>query len=183
MNPLMIGTSSPLRASLLLAFAIAAGCGDDGTSGPPMPSRESRLETARKIDETRGFEVFTIGKHLDKVVNVGKPDSYVYIDGGVKLAVFRKTSTKVKVGDVAFTKVSLFFGRTEEMQMYQLSEPASRADCDTAAAKFTDLWGEGTPKGWNKKVWVGHEIQATWEHATVRGTPTCYIEVRAVHPR
>ena len=107
--------------ALLFSGSLSAGCGDEENSGPPVPSREERLETAEKIDASLGFDAFKIGTPLNKVVNVGKPDSYVYVDDGVRLAAYHKTSTKVKVGGTFFQKVSLYFGKSSEMQMYRMS--------------------------------------------------------------
>jgi len=159
------------------------------------------MATAEAIDTARGFERFTIGQHITKVVNIGKPSSYEYFGEGVKLAVYRKPRVKIKVGDIAFKNVTMYFGRTRELQMFRLSYSAQedhekaqksskavettsvvadhRAKCESALEKFNDLYGPGYPRGPSTFVWVGHDIQAKWELARVRGYPTCFIEVRA----
>jgi len=167
------------RAATTIALVLSA-CGGDTPAGPPIPDKDARIETAKLIDDLKGFEKFTIGQHLRKVVNVGKPDSYEYVGDGVKLAAYRKARVKVKVGEVAFEKVTLYFGKTNELQMYKLYQPTDRPTCDTAKTKFDELFGPGYPKNANKYTWTGFEVMATWEHVTVRGTPTCYMEVRAV---
>jgi len=169
-----------MRLPIALATLLAIGCRDDKPQGPPVPSRSERLATAEAIDTARGFGDFTIGQPKGKLVNVGHPDSYEYFDGGVKLSVFRKARVKVKVGDVDFRKLALYFGRTNEMQMYRLYSESDRTECDTAKANFDALFGPGFPKAANRFEWVGHEIQARWEHSQKAGKSLCFMEVRAV---
>lgn len=218
MTALMTGPTKSTKLAFLASTVLAAACGPDGPEMPPVPSPEVRLEVAQRIDETKGFDPFIIGMPLSKVVNVGKPDSYVYVDNGVKLSAYRKANVAVKVGGTPFPEVSLFFGKSNEMQMYRFSRALShdiddarakaiaasqdwnipeeekearieafqvqhKAACEGAAVKFTETWGLGTPEGFHRLVWQGNEIQASWEYASVRGMPTCLIEVRAVHPR
>ncbi len=106
-----------LLTSLLLTF----GCGSGEPSGPPVPSKAERLKTAEVIDQMRGYDPYFIGTPLNKVVNVGKPESYVYTDTGVKLSAYRKTTIEVKVGDMIFENMALYFGRSQEMQMYRFT--------------------------------------------------------------
>lgn len=183
-SPMTASMSARLRPLVLrsvAAFTLVA-CGSE-SSGPPVPDRAQRLETARLIDEQQGFEDFTIGRSIREVVNTGKPDSYEYVGGGVKLSVYRKANVKVKIGDVAFTRTALYFGRTNELQMYRLYEPTDRATCESAAQKLSEMWGLGAPKGPDALRWLGHEVMATWEHVPVRKRPTCFVEVRAVDMR
>ena len=202
-------------ALLTSAFSLAA-CGSGGPELPPVPSAEERLETAKLIDETRGFDPFIIGMPLSKVVNVGKPDSYLYVENGVRLSAYRKTRTVVKIGGTNFPDISLYFGKAKEMQMYRFTRSLNdeindarasagpkgldipegeeeerlgafrelhKAGCESAADKFVEVWGRGNPQGFTKLTWQGNDIQASWEYTDVRGVPTCFIEVRAVHPR
>lgn len=179
----MTAPRSLLCAALVLSPLAMGGCGDDDSTGPPVPDREARLETAKLIDATPGFDPFLIGTHLSKMVNVGKPDAYEFFDGGIKLAVYRRARVKVKVGDVGFEKVSLYFGKTDELQMYRLYQPTDRAECESALDGFADLFGQPNPFNSDRFHWTGHKAQATWEYTTIRGTPTCFVEVRAVHFR
>ena len=218
MAALMTGSTKSTKLAFLASTVLAAACGPDGPQMPPVPTPEQRLEVAERIDETQGFDPFIIGMPLSKVINVGKPDSYVYVDDGVKLSAYRKANVAVKIGGTPFPEVSLFFGKSNEMQMYRFSRAMShdiddarakakeddkewyipeeekearletfrvqhKAACESAGAKFTETWGLGTPEGLHRLVWKGNEIQASWEYASVRGMPTCLLEVRAVHPR
>jgi hypothetical protein len=221
MSPLMNAFQPNPRTTLLASLFLTLGCGNGGPSGPPIPSKAERLKTAEVMDEMRGFDPYFIGTPLSKVVNVGKPDSYVYTKTGVKLSAYRKTNSQVKIGGTIFKNMSLYFGRSQEMQMYRFTRsleqdlkearesarkaarkrPDAEADagpdaeqvaaiqlahqvaCESVSEKLTEAWGPGTPRGPGKLVWVGHEIEGSWEYSPVRGIPTCFVEVRAVEPR
>ena len=209
------------RSALLASLFLTLGCGGDEPTGPPVPSKEERLKTAEIMDEMRGFEPYFIGTPLNKVVNVGKPESYVYTETGVKLSTYKKSTIEVKIGDMIFENMSLYFGRSKEMQMYRFTRsleqditkargeerakaranPEAETDevdaaekiaaiqlkhkqaCESVSEKLTEAWGPGTPRGPGKLVWVGHEIEGSWEYTPVRGIPICFFEVRAVEPR
>ncbi|MBO86460.1 MAG: hypothetical protein CL927_13980 [Deltaproteobacteria bacterium] len=212
----MNGFPKSSRLALLTYALIGGACGSGGPELPPVPSAEERLETAKLIDEARGFDPFLIGMPLSKVVNVGKPDSYLYVENGVRLSTYRKTRMIVKIGGTNFPDISLFFGKAKEMQMYRFSRSLDdeindarasagpkgldiaegeeeerleafrdlhKAGCESAAGKFAEVWGRGTPQGFTKLVWQGNEVQASWEYTDIRGVPVCLVEVRAVNPR
>lgn len=168
------------RATVL---SLLIGCaGEAGT--PDRPSDQQRATTAGLIDEAGGFEGFTIGRHLDEVVNVGASSSEQYMPDGLVLSVYRKSNIGQKIGDVKFRNVALYFGRTDELQMYRFSDEASAADCGTAKQKLTEMFGMADPiDGGASYRWLGHTLFGTWQYANVRGKPTCIVEFRATKMR
>ena len=169
-------------ASQLLLIGLTSAC-NQAPPGPPVPTREQRLATAAAIDEANGYEVLTIGRSVREVLNVGAPSSILYMEDGTKLNVYTKDSTLTKVGDASFHGISMFFGRGDTLQMFRLQEQVDEATCQTAAEKLADLFGPGDPIRKNKLQWLGHNVMATWEYATIRGNAGCFVEFRAVNIR
>ena len=168
------------RATVL---SLTIGCAI-GDGKPARPSDQQRAETAKLIDEAGGFEGFKIGRPLDEVVNIGAASSKQYMPDGLVLSVYRKSNISQKIGDVKFTSVALYFGRTSELQMYRFSAQATAAECDSSKEKLTDMFGMADPiDGGTSYRWLGHDLFGTWQHATVRGKSTCSVEFRATKMR
>jgi len=168
------------RATVL---TLAIGCAGDEAVGPARPTPEQRAQIAEVIDEAGGFEDYTIGRHLSEVVNVGAPSAKHYMPDGLALNVYRKSNLGVKVGDVVFSSMALYFGRTDELQMYRLTTETSAAECETAKVKLSEAFGMADPIGKGVYRWLGHTVFGTWQHTDVRGKPTCIIEFRATKMR
>jgi len=165
------------------AFVFAFGCAGDSQVGLDRPSADQRVEIAKAIDEAGGFEDYSIGRPLSEVVNVGMASSKQYMPDGLVLSVYRKSNIKAKIGDVVFTSIALYFGRTEELQMYRFTTKVAAADCETAKGKLSELFGMADPIGKGVYRWLGHDVLGTWQHADVRGRPTCIVEFRATKMR
>ena len=168
------------RATIL---SLAIGCASDSAT-PARPTDSQLAETARRIDDAGGYEGFKIGRHRDEVVNVGVSSSQQYMPDGLALSVYRKSNIAQKIGDVTFTSVALYFGRTNELQMYRFSTEASATECDSAKKKLVELFGTADPidQGTSYR-WLGHNLFSTWQHANVRGKSTCIVEFRATQMR
>lgn len=164
-------------------FVCAIGCGGGSAGGPARPTSEQRIEIAEAIDAAGGFEDYSIGRPLGEVVNVGMASSKQYMPDGLALSVYRKSNIRAKIGDVVFSSIALYFGRTRELQMYRFTTKASAVDCETAKAKLTELFGMADPIGKGVYRWLGHEVLGSWQHAEVRGRPTCIVEFRATKMR
>ena len=184
----MSDETPPQRYDLLMncaratALCLAIGCGSEST-GPAKPTSAQRAETAASVDKAGGYVDYRLGRHIDEVIKLGLPSSKQYMPDGLVLSVYRKDNIKEKIGEVTFTNITLYFGRTEELQMFRFSEAASAADCETVRTKLSDMYGMADPIEKGAYRWLGHELYATWKHSSVRGTSTCSVEFRATKMR
>lgn len=142
-----------------MALLLGVACGAEGPPPPIYPDEAQKAETAAKVDEAGGHPQGPIGVERWRFTNIGMPKGTSFLPTGEQLTIYQKATEAVKLGDVEFNDVRLFFDRHERLAMFEaVRRGATEDECRSAGVALTLAYGLGEPITPTYYRWAGTKV-------------------------